>query len=322
MKHRYACLLLLVLLPALPVAAQTTVELTPARDNTLFESSTGTLSNGVGTGLFAGKTSSGLIRRALLAFDLSSIPPGSIIESATLSMTVSQTVAGDQTVMLHRVTADWGEGTSNSNARGGGQGAGATAGDATWLHRFFATDFWATPGGDFDPAVSATATVGFQDRYTWGPSDQMTADIQAWLDDPAANFGWIVIGNESANQTAKRFDSREHAVSSNRPVLSVTFSLPTATEDEAVPDGFRLDQNYPNPFNPSTTIRYTLGAPQAVQLRVYDLLGREVAVLVDGPRAAGEHTVVFEAGDLPGGLYLYRLETPRFRRTRTLTLLK
>ena len=318
MNLRYASFLFLLAAVVLPVRAQTDMELSPVKDNTLFESSTGSLSSGVGQNLFVGRT----IRRALLAFNVAAIPAGATIESVTLRLNMSQTSTGDQTVALHRVTADWGEGTSNSNVRGGGGGAPATTGDATWLHRFFNTDLWTTPGGDFSATVSAEATVGGIGSYTWGPTDQMTADVQDWLDNPAGNFGWILIGNEGSNLTAKRFDSRENSIEANIPVLAVTFSLPTATEDEAVPDGFRLDQNYPNPFNPSTRIRYALGAPQAVQLRIYDLLGREVAVLVDGLRAAGQHEVVFEAGDLPGGIYLYRLTTPRFTRTRTLTLLK
>ncbi|NBC16719.1 MAG: T9SS type A sorting domain-containing protein [Bacteroidetes bacterium] len=75
-----------------------------------------------------------------------------------------------------------------------------------------------------------------------------------------------------------------------------------------VPERVQLRANYPNPFNLQTTITYALPRSVAVRLAVYDVLGREVAVLVDDTRPAGQHTVTFEAGDLPSGVYLYRLE--------------
>ncbi|HMB90150.1 MAG TPA: T9SS type A sorting domain-containing protein, partial [Rhodothermales bacterium] len=75
-------------------------------------------------------------------------------------------------------------------------------------------------------------------------------------------------------------------------------------------------------FNPATTIRYAVPQAEQVRLTVYDLLGREVAVLVDRRMAAGEHAVVFEAAGLPSGMYLYRLEAGAFSQTRRLVLIK
>lgn len=97
-----------------------------------------------------------------------------------------------------------------------------------------------------------------------------------------------------------------------------------ATEPIAgsLPHAVTLRPNYPNPFNPTTTLAFALPAPQAVRLSVFDLLGREVAVLVDALQPAGEHTVRFEATDLPSGLYFYRLETPTQTQTRQMVLLK
>ncbi|MFW5973165.1 MAG: T9SS type A sorting domain-containing protein [Bacteroidota bacterium] len=87
-----------------------------------------------------------------------------------------------------------------------------------------------------------------------------------------------------------------------------------------LPDAFRLLQNYPNPFNPSTNITFELRRPMDVRLSVFDLLGREVAVLTDGPRAAGPHTLRFDAEDLPSGVYVYRLEVDGQRASRSLIL--
>jgi WD40 repeat protein len=90
----------------------------------------------------------------------------------------------------------------------------------------------------------------------------------------------------------------------------------------AAPKQSWLAQNYPNPFNPSTTIRFAAARSSHVMLAVYDLFGREVARLVDGTRPAGEYSVQFDAGDLPSGNYLVRLETGGSVTTRVMTLLR
>jgi hypothetical protein len=88
------------------------------------------------------------------------------------------------------------------------------------------------------------------------------------------------------------------------------------------PAGFALAANYPNPFNPSTEIAFVLPEAAAVRLVVYDMLGREVALLAEGPLSAGRHTVRFEASNLPSGTYLYRIEAGAFAQTRRMVLLK
>ena len=100
-------------------------------------------------------------------------------------------------------------------------------------------------------------------------------------------------------------------------------TAPTAIEAiDAVPKRFSLDQNYPNPFNPATRIRYALPEPASARLTIYDVLGREVSVLVDRRQAAGTYEVTFEAGDLPSGVYFYRLETGPFSEIRQMLLVK
>jgi hypothetical protein len=86
--------------------------------------------------------------------------------------------------------------------------------------------------------------------------------------------------------------------------------------------GFALTQNYPNPFNPSTTITFTLSSAGHVTLTVYDLVGREIAVLVDGTKSAGEYEIIFDAGNLPAGTYIYRLQANNFTETKKMVLVK
>src|SRR5215212_6354842 len=112
--------------------------LLPSKDNTIFSNDAllgGNTSDGAGPHIYVGPAFSG-IRRALISFDLSSLPQGAGIDSVTLSFNVSRG-HGFQTITLHRLLADWGEGTSNSGDPGG-SGATAAGGDATWMyHHYF-----------------------------------------------------------------------------------------------------------------------------------------------------------------------------------------
>jgi len=85
---------------------------------------------------------------------------------------------------------------------------------------------------------------------------------------------------------------------------------------------YKLEPNYPNPFNPLTVIRYSLYAEGHVSLRVFDVLGEEVATLVNDDEVAGSHTVEFDATSLASGMYFYRLETPGFSETRKMVVMK
>lgn len=92
--------------------------------------------------------------------------------------------------------------------------------------------------------------------------------------------------------------------------------------DRSIPSAYTLEQNYPNPFNPSTTIRYSLPASSKVRLTVHDLLGREVAVLVDEVQLEGHKEILWDASDLASGVYLYRLSAGTFVQTHKMILLK
>jgi hypothetical protein len=199
------------------------INIMPSKDNTLYEfdPKEGDTSNALGLHFFAGETAMGELRRGVLAFDIAgSIPPGSTITAVSLSMNVSRVPVDTAfTVELHKLLADWGEGTSDAPGEEG-DGAPATTNDATWRHRFFDTIFWTMQGGDFSATVTASQLVGPLGQYTWS-SAQMVADVQSWLNNPASNFGWLVLGDETAIATAKRFDTRESA---SPPVLTIQYT--------------------------------------------------------------------------------------------------
>jgi hypothetical protein len=214
------------------MAQYNNVQLQPNQDNTLYQDVTGSISNGSGQHLFAGSTNTGEIRRGLIQFDMNQIPSGATITHVELTMFCSQSSAGagPQTFTLRRVSAPWGEGSSDAPGNEG-SGTAATVGDATWtcsVHNGVGGCMfsWVSAGGDFTSTVSSSQVVDAENMsYTWPSTSQFVADVQDMLDNPGNNFGWVIVGNESATQTTKRFDSQENPTSENRPVLRVYFTM-------------------------------------------------------------------------------------------------
>lgn len=221
---------LLLLALSQSIVSGVTVVLSPQKDNTLYEDETGQLSNGHGIFFFTGRTGVAGLRRALIAFDLSGIPSSATVTSATLSMFLStphtQTAMID--VSLHKVFQDWGEGASDAGEPGG-MGAQAVVNDATWLHTFYDTQFWNTPGGTFSATATASTPVSTTNTiYSWSGVG-LTMNVQEWVSSPATNFGWVILANETDPGTAQRFNTREN--SSSPPQLTVTYqtSSPSPT---------------------------------------------------------------------------------------------
>lgn len=224
---RIAWLLAAVLLPASEMLAAT-VTLTPTKDNTLFESATGDVSDGAGETILVGKTGSSggsQVRRGTIAFNLALIPAGATVTGVTLTLYLSRIAAnfpGSESISLYELNANWGQGASFVSK---GIPVPAEENDATWLYRFYpdTTRKWTTPGGDFDPVASASTTVTAAGRtYSWS-SAALIQDVQGWLNAPATNFGWIIRGDESNLYTAVTFYSTELSESVNRPHLTITY---------------------------------------------------------------------------------------------------
>lgn len=220
-------LALLFILATPTLAGASAIELTAARDNTLFQDAEGDTSNGSGTGVFCGRNSQGRVRRALLRFDVAgTLPESAVLDSVRLVLQMSSSSdLLERTLHLHRVLADWGEGGS---ASAGGGGAPAQIGDATWLHTFYPSAFWSDMGGDFVASPSASVNVIGEGEYAWQTA-ALADDVRAWLDGSAGNFGWVLVGDESVPNTARRFDSRESATPESRPKLILYFTASTPT---------------------------------------------------------------------------------------------
>ncbi len=213
--------------------AQTTVELLPVADNTLYIDPSGSLSNGSGQNFFTGVSQAGLTRRGLIKFEpADSISSYAEISSVELSLYMNMTVSGSNTISLYQVSKAWGEGPTVS-AGGGGTGGVVQPGDATWIHTFYPDSFWSNPGGDYDPLNLATTNVNTTGFYVW-TSPALTATVESWLQYPATNHGLILIGDESVYPNAKRFASRENINPLHRPRLIITYTLACDPADEPV----------------------------------------------------------------------------------------
>ncbi len=206
-----------------------TVTLRPSKDAVIYSPVGGAgatgdsnLASGKSEYLLAGRSGERRALRSLIAFDLSAqVPAGSTITSVTLSLPVN-TPHADASVALrvHRLTSDWSEGTVAAPSGGGGGGP-AAPGSVTWTARSLGTANWGTPGGDFAAAASASQRVGGSGPATVSAAG-MVADVQAWLANPAANFGWMLKADDET-EAAVRFASREGTPA---PSLVIEFNPP------------------------------------------------------------------------------------------------
>ena len=233
-----------------PARGDLSVALAPSQDVTLFGSGAAANNTGSGPGMFVGSDGTSP-KRGIIEFNVSAIPAGAHITSATLTLTLgmwagetSQGTGGDQTsrtLRLYDVTRGWNpslQGTTlgtatfpSSGFAGTGHGYSPDAGDATWNYAMYNTVPWSTPGGDFATVESADAVVSENQNgaYSWS-STQMALDVQGWLDGTLANDGWLLKNDtESATQSFRAFYTEEGAVEQHvapyAPSLVVTYVM-------------------------------------------------------------------------------------------------
>jgi hypothetical protein len=208
--------------------AQTNVTIGALKDTTIY-SGDSSRANGGGPTMFTGQNGIGWRMRSLIAFDIAgSVPVGSTITRVQVRLVTNfSDTAGN--VFLYRLLQDWGEGNSIPTA-GGGNGAPAAAGDATWSQNFYLTSGWTTPGGtvaatqsavSFKPALAMVNVIWDSQTNT-----QLLTDAQSMLANPTSNFGWeLVSSTEGApNPAPQRFATSENSDTLIRPQLFVTYT--------------------------------------------------------------------------------------------------
>jgi hypothetical protein len=261
--------------------------LLPSKDNTInSEDATfgGATSNGAGPHMFVGQTSFAGVRRALVQFDVTSIPAAAQIDGVSLSFNVTRG-HGTQSITLHRLLTDWGEGASNSGDFSGGRLAPAQDGDATWFYHHYFTDGssqpWNTPGGDFVQVESASGTAAATTFVLTSPT--MTTDVQQWIAGAFGNFGWLLLGQEDLSGAADRLDTKENSDPNFRPMLIVDYSMPGPTQWNIDADG-----SWNNPDNWSD--HSVPNSPTAV-LALSDKITAPRTITLDAPITIGTMTI-------------------------------
>ena len=223
---RHSVLALLLLAAGARGLPGATITLSPVADTTLSQASPANNFGGE-TVLSSGSTDDALANRALLKFDIANfMPSNATIQKVTLTLTVTHSTALQaSSFSLHRVLQGWGEGTK----AGGGAGAPATTGEATWDARFYPAPLWSASGGaapgDYVAAPSSTQLVSGETNYVFGSTSNLAANVQSWLTNASSNFGWILISDDEGNfSTSQQFASRED--SSNGPILIIDYTVP------------------------------------------------------------------------------------------------
>jgi hypothetical protein len=163
--------------------------------------------------------------------------------------------------------------------------------------------------------------------FTDGPSSPVSVITTYWNDPSATQESLDTLGHESFDFSYASTYQSYTGGTSGQPIGDISwFGLtPTSVNNymsAAVPASYSLYNNYPNPFNPSTKIRYSIPFNSHVSLKIYDILGKEVAVLINSELQPGTYEAVFDAANLSSGIYFYKLETPSFVQTNKMILLK
>ena len=170
-----------------------------------------------------------------------------------------------------------------------------------------------TDGGkNWEPPVNVTKTSDFGEDEVYPQLASVATDDEAYLIFESPEYQVITVDPPD-----------DQADFMNRVYFAKAKFKPLGTETESLlPEVIALEPNYPNPFNPETVITFDLPAVLEVELKVYDLLGAEVATLASGLTDAGRHSVTWDAGDLSAGIYLAHLRAGGQTQTRKMILLK
>jgi len=168
---------------------------------------------------------------------------------------------------------------------------------------------------------SLTITVGDIVRWTnISGTHNVKADDNSFTSGPAAPAPWeythtfTAVGNNPYHCEPHQAMGMTGTIIVQDPV--------GVSDDELIAEKFELQQNYPNPFNPSTRISYVIPSASFVNLKVYDIIGNEIAVLVNEEKQAGNYQIDFDATELTGGVYFYQLLTGSFVETKKMILMK
>jgi hypothetical protein len=186
--------------------------------------------------------------------------------------------------------------------------------------RFCIDEFQGSAWGDHE--VSNWVNV---DWYGWKLVEWQLNDpnsVGVWIGDEILNGSYYRIDSYQLTKTAESSLSGIIYFDDLRAVKKSTNISGTGLVNNPIPEDYKLWQNYPNPFNPKTRIKYEISNRQFVTLKVYDVIGNEIAALVNGEKSEGNYEVTWNATDLPSGVYFYQLKVGEFISTKKMILIK
>ena len=191
-----------------------------------------------------------------------------------------------------------------------------------WIHLAWGADFW--DGEPIEPDVNWSELQSKDGSGTWntiysGPNRYWSDGTTIY--DPDGNETIYFRVRVRDNQNKWSLWSELYETKMIDDILTSNESL-LQTYQETSPSDFVLSQNFPNPFNPTTTINYQLSENDLITLKVFDLLGNEVATLFNEEKRAGSYKVEFNATNLPSGVYFYRLQLSKYVETKKMVLIK
>jgi len=246
------------------------VSLSAEKDNTIFEEDDAKSCGACDT-FIVGVNGGDNVRRALIEFDVSSIPANSTITNVEFEFVVSKAnaLASVEVMDIHKVMEEWGEAGSIAVGGGSGDGTGGPAftGDATWTDAIYDdTVNWISAGGDFEasPSASVTLSAGLG-TFTTISTASMVSDVQGWVNGTNANHGWLLkldFDGEGDSSTARAIDSRTVDVGTP-PILRVNYTSPNPDTDmDGIPDDA---DNCPVTHNPGQEDNYGTTAGDACE---------------------------------------------------------
>ncbi|MBN2000345.1 DNRLRE domain-containing protein [candidate division KSB1 bacterium] len=246
------------------------------------------------------------IDRFIIKFNLPPELNGKRILSAKLFLYVwnQSNYQDNQYLDIFRVTRSWDESS------------------VTWVNAN-ETEQWSAAGGDYDTTAPVAQIVHQQGEENWNhtfyPPVTITNLVQEWAGGTLPNNGLLVIND---SQTGIGFKASEYD-DGHRPYLNVEYTdFPTHIGNFDVPESFQICKNYPNPFNGSTIIEYAIQKKNHVEIKIFDLNGREVTQLFSGEMPQGVHRIRFAPDRLASGVYLYTVRTGQFQKTGKMLLVR
>ena len=304
MKNLYACFLILAALCLFHPSVKAQVVLEPSMDTYVQQTNTNPATTNADTILRVRKSATGgtVTRNVYLRYDISNVT--GILSKAELAMTVEVAANNAAPPVLDR--------------------ADVHEVDDSWDPATLIYDNQPTAGA----VVVALEGVSPIAAAVWPKpvyKVDVTSYVQSKLNSSASVVSFALSDDNNSGADLRMYSTRSKTNMGQLPIqLILSGATITGVEDfgKQIPSSFAVSQNYPNPFNPTTTIQYLLPKGAIVKLKIFNILGEEVSLVVNEFKEAGIHQAQWNANNVPSGVYFYRLQAGENVETKKMILLR